>query len=218
MGLVRPRTTFSSGCPGNGTTGCDQQVRLGLAVGAGRSHDAALVRNVMSQQVEVYTSDAVVTGTWPSGRDIRDVLESSAALQITSPAWTPVYEPSGVKDRPAALVVDDIIALVADTDARLAVHANWHDVILGAGPYRISGLLPVLPGFDPGRALTRPGSTFLLLRDAKLELIDQPDAGELERDFVLVNRYAVERVASDLMLGFFFPAAHFETLEGVPAG
>ena len=56
------------------------------------------------------------------------------------------------------------------------------------------------------------------VRDAKLELVDRPEAGELERDFVLVNRYAVERVASDLVLGFFFPAAHFETLEGVPAG
>jgi hypothetical protein len=172
----------------------------------------------MSQQLEIFTNDAVVTGIWPSGQDVRDVLEAAAAVQVDNPAWTPLDEPAGFQPRPPALPVDDIVAVVADTDARLAVHANWHEVVIGAGPYRISGLLPVLPGFDPGRALTRPGSTFLMLRDAKLELLGRPDAGELERDFVLVNRYAVERVASDLDLGFFFPAAQFETLEGVPAG
>jgi hypothetical protein len=57
-----------------------------------------------------------------------------------------------------------------------------------------------------------------MLRDAKLQLLDRPEAGELERPSVLVNRYAVEQVASDLELGFFFPAARFETLGGVPAG
>jgi hypothetical protein len=171
----------------------------------------------MAQHVEVFTANAVVTGTWPDAADLRDVLESAGTLDLRTPTWTPLDGPSTGAD-PETLAVDDAIAVVGDTDSRLAVHANWHDVVVDAGPYRISGLLPVLPGFDPGRALTRPGSTFLLLREAKLELVDRPEAGELEREFVLVNRYAVERVASDLVLGFFFPAAKFETLEGVPAG
>jgi hypothetical protein len=172
----------------------------------------------MVQQVELYTADAVVTGAWPAGPDLRDVIESADSVQVERPAWTPLDEADTVPRGPGPLAVDDILVVVGDTDPRLAIHANWHDVILDTGPYRITGLLPVLPGFDPGRALTRPGYMFLLIKDVKLELIDRPDAGELDREFVLVNRYGVERVASDLMLGFFFPAAHFETLEGSPAG
>jgi hypothetical protein len=178
---------------------------------------AALTRRAMPEHLELFTADAVVTGTWPGEPDLRDVLESSGTLRVEMPTWTPLESPT-LDVMPATLAVDDVIAVAGDDDTRLAIHANWHDVIIDAGPYRITGLLPVLPGFDPGRALTRPGSTFLLLRDAKLELLDRPDAGELDRAFVLINRYAVDRVASDLELGFFFPAARFVTLEGVPAG
>jgi hypothetical protein len=172
---------------------------------------------IMSEQLEVFTADAVMTGTWPGDPDLHDVLESSGTLRLRTPTWTPHEEP-GAAAPPDGLAVDDVIAVVGDSDSRLSIHANWHDVVIDAGPYRITAQLPVLPGFDPGRALARPGSTFLLLRDAKLELLGRPEAGELERAFVLVNRYAVDRVASDLVLGFFFPAAHFETLEGVAAG
>jgi hypothetical protein len=35
--------------------------------------------------------------------------------------------------------------------------------------------------------------------------------GVAHRDSVHVNRYAVERVASSIMLGFFFPGAELET-------
>ena len=171
----------------------------------------------MAEHLEVFTADAVVTGTWPGDVDLRDVLESAETLRVERPTWTPLDRPT-FDVTPADPAVDDVIAVAGDDDARLAIHANWHDVVIDAGPYRITGLLPALPGFDPGRALTRPGSTFLLIRDAKLELLDRPDAGELDRTFVLVNRYAVDRVASDLELGFFFPAARFATLEGVPAG
>jgi hypothetical protein len=141
---------------------------------------------MMSQQVEVFTADGVLTGTWPGDVDLREVLETAESLELGSSGWTPLDRPTLAA--PVGLPIDDVIAVVGDSDARLAVHANWHDVVLEAGPYRIVGLLPVLPGFDPGRALTRPGSTFLLLRDAKLELVDRPDAGELDREFVLVNR------------------------------
>jgi hypothetical protein len=172
----------------------------------------------MTKQVEVYTAAAVVTGFWPDGSDLRDALESEIPLELIKPVWTPLDRPAGNEGRAGGLAVDDIIGVVGEDDSRLAIHANWHDVVMQAGPYRISGQLPVLPGFDPGRALTRPGSTFLLLREAKLELVERPDAGVVDRQFILVNRYAVERVASDLVLGFFFPAAQFETLEGAPAG
>ena len=37
--------------------------------------------------------------------------------------------------------------------------------------------------------------------------------GELKRPHVLVNRYAVDRVTSTLMLGHYFPGARFVTQE-----
>lgn len=138
--------------------------------------------------VELYTPDAVVTGL------------------------------SGPGHRGDFVAVDDIIVAVGEVDLRRVVHANWHDVILEAGPCQVAVTLPVLPGFDPGRALTRPGGTFIQFRNARLAIIGHPEAGELERAFVVVNRYAVDHVASDLMLGCFFPAARFETLSRTPAG
>ncbi len=45
----------------------------------------------------------------------------------------------------------------------MPVHPAWHDVILRAGPYLITGQMPTMPGFDPARALARPTGTFVLL-------------------------------------------------------
>jgi hypothetical protein len=67
--------------------------------------------------------------------------------------------------------------------------------------------MPTMPGFDPGRALARPTGEFVLLRDAHVELIDRADAGEAVCTQILVNRYTVDRIEADLMLGFFFPGA-----------
>ena len=64
-----------------------------------------------------------------------------------------------------------------------------------------------MPGFDPGRALTRPSGEFLLLRDVRLSVRARPEAGVALGDHALINRYAVERIRADLMLGFFFPGA-----------
>jgi hypothetical protein len=77
-----------------------------------------------------------------------------------------------------------------------------------------------MPGFDPGRALTRPTGEFVLLRDVRLELIDRPDVGSVAMPHGFVNRYTVERVEADLMLGFFFPGAEVDEsrLPGPPLG
>ena len=61
------------------------------------------------------------------------------------------------------------------------VHAQWHTIELDAGPYRVIGEMPTMPGFDPGRALARPTGEFVFLRDARIRLIDRDDAGEAER-------------------------------------
>ena len=89
----------------------------------------------------------------------------------------------------------------------MPVHANWHHIHLESGPYTLEGELATLPGFDPGRALTRPSGEFLLLRDIRLSVRARPESGVAVGDHALVNRYAVERIRADLMLGFFFPGA-----------
>ena len=64
-----------------------------------------------------------------------------------------------------------------------------------------------MPGFDPARALARPTGEFVLLDHVRLALATAPDGGSIEHPLAWVNRYVVERVESDLELGFFFPGA-----------
>ncbi len=119
------------------------------------------------------------------------------------------------------IVVDDLVAAVLDEELAGPVHAAWHVIRLEAGPYFIEGELPTMPGFDPGRALTRPTGEFVLLRDVRVTLLDRPEAGAASHPQALVNRYSVDRVGADLMLGFFFPGARMdpqvaETAAGPP--
>ena len=92
-------------------------------------------------------------------------------------------------------------------DPTVPVHAVWHPVRLEAGPYVIDGEVPMIPGFDPDRALTRPTGSFVELRNARLCRSDRPGWGPLEVDEALVNRYVVESVEAELSLGFFVPGA-----------
>lgn len=91
-------------------------------------------------------------------------------------------------------------------DGRLAT-AGWGAwVHLVVGPYAVQGRLPTLPGFDPARALARPTGTYVLLRDAAVELVGRSGLAA-EHPYLLVNRYGVDEVAAELMLGFFFQGA-----------
>ena len=53
----------------------------------------------------------------------------------------------------------------------------------------VEGDLATLPGFDPGRALTRPSGEFLLLKDIRLSVGARPEAGVAVGDHALINRY-----------------------------
>jgi hypothetical protein len=97
--------------------------------------------------------------------------------------------------------------VVAPPDTPIIVHPAWHDVVLVCGPYLVTGRMPTMPGFDPARALARPTGSFVLLDHVKLALVETPDGGSIEHSLAWVNRYVVERVESDLELGFFFPGA-----------
>jgi hypothetical protein len=161
----------------------------------------------MPIRVEAYTAGGVATGVVARTVPIREALDGAGDLLIEESRWLPL---DGSGERHAGdvrLAIDDLLLVVADEGEAGPVHAQWHTIELDAGPYRIVGEMPTMPGFDPGRALARPTGEFVFLRDARIRLIDREDAGEAASPRVLVNRYTVDRVAAELMLGFFFPGA-----------
>ena len=161
----------------------------------------------MPIRVEAYTAGGVATGMIARSGPIREVLDGGTDIVIEGSNWLPLDGSAARPNGDVRLAVDDILLLVADQPDSAPVHAQWHSIELDAGPYRLHGEMPTMPGFDPGRALARPTGEFVLLRDARVELIDRADAGEAVCTQILVNRYTVDRIEADLMLGFFFPGA-----------
>lgn len=155
---------------------------------------------------EGYTSDGLVRGRLDTDERLEDLLEAASELEVGS-AELVLVDGSELATARIAVAVDDLVAVSPPPSTVGPVHAVWHDITLAAGPYRIDGLLPTVPGFDPARALARPGGTFVLIGSASIRLAADPDAGDLEYERLLINRYAVDRVASDIELSLFFPGA-----------
>jgi hypothetical protein len=161
----------------------------------------------MAIRVDAYMSGGVASGTLARPGSVRDALEDAGSLTLEGAAWQGLEDPTARPAGSLSIASDDVLVAVADEDPGIPVHAAWHHVHLETGPYTVEGDLATLPGFDPGRALSRPSGEFLLLRDIRLSVRAQPEAGVAIGDHALVNRYTVERVRSDLMVGFFFPGA-----------
>jgi len=172
----------------------------------------------MPIRVEAYTLGGIVTGVIARPGHLRDILEAATDLEIEDASSAPL-DGSTPASGAQQIAVDDLVVAVSDQEHPAPVHAAWHPIRLEAGPWLVEGDLPTLPGFDPGRALTRPTGTFVLLRNVRISLVNQPEAGENAHESVLVNRYSVDRVDADLMLGFFFPGAHMAApvAVGLPA-
>jgi hypothetical protein len=161
----------------------------------------------MPIRVEAYTAGGVATGVVARSGPLRELLDGAGDLLIETARWLPL---DGSGEQPGGeirLAADDLLLLVSDEAEGGPVHAQWHTIEIDAGPYLVVGEMPTMPGFDPGRALARPSGEFVFLRDARIRLIDQADAGEASAPNLLVNRYTVDRFKADLMLGFFFPGA-----------
>jgi len=166
-------------------------------------------------QIEAFTTGGIASGAVRPPWSPRDELESEQPVDLDETTWYALASGAAEPRGRVHLEADELLVVCSD-EQELPVHAAWHSVELDLGPYRVSGELPTLPGFDPGRALSRPGGPFILLREVRLELLDRPDAGRVERPHAFVNRYAVDRVAADIDLGYFFPGAQFLTAAGRP--
>jgi hypothetical protein len=174
----------------------------------------------MPIRVDAYTNTGMAGGWLIGAARLREALESGQPLELNRVTWQAIESLAPSELGSIALEPDDLIAVAGDDESIIPVHAVWHAVRLEAGIYRIDGELPTMPGFDPGRALTRPSGEFVLLRDVRLELKDRPDVGTVSVPHAFINRYTVERVEADLMLGFFFPGAEVDEsrLPGPPLG
>jgi hypothetical protein len=158
-------------------------------------------------RIEAYTATGIVTGTVTAPGHVRGHVEGLSELVVEGSEWLPLDGSPGRKAGDMRLAVDDLLLLVSDELDDVPGHAQWHTIDLDAGPYRIEGELSTMPGFDPGRALARPSGQFVLLRDVRITLLSEPNGGEVRCAHALVNRYTVDRIAADIMLGFFFPGA-----------
>lgn len=161
----------------------------------------------MAIHVDAYTNRGMARGILGRPGVLREALEDGGSLPLDRAAWLGFDGSAGSAPGSLAIPRDDVLVAVSDDDSGSPVHAAWHHIELESGPYAIEGDLATLPGFDPGRALTRPSGQFLLLRDVHVSVRDLPEAGVGVGDHALVNRYAVDRIRADLMLGFFFPGA-----------
>ena len=160
------------------------------------------------RQVEAFTAEGVVRGSMNSLPEFAATAGAPTSVDVDRATWHPLVGGPVERRGPVRLPTDDVLVLWTDGQD-LPIHATWYEVELVLGPYTITGALPTMPGFDPGRALARPGGPFILIRDARLSLIGNPDGGHVERSHAFVNRYAVERVVASIDLGYFFPGAAF---------
>ena len=172
----------------------------------------------MAIRVEVYTVGGVANGVLARPGTLREALTDGAEIQLDQASWQGIGEATPRAAGSLTFATDDILFAVADEAPSGPMHAAWHHVWLDAGPYRLEGELATMPGFDPGRSLTRPSGEWVLLRDVRLTLHDRPEAGMSTSDHALVNRYGVERIQADLMLGFFFPGAAIDGSQATAAG
>ena len=161
----------------------------------------------MPIRVEIYGATGVTIGIVARAGRLREVLESGADFVVERAVWHPLDGSAARPQGELTVALDDILVAVADDGADFPVHVQWHDIAVDVGPYRVAGQMATMPGFDPGRALARPTGEFVVLKDVRIALAGDPDGGAVAQAAALVNRYVVDRVESDMMLGFFFPGA-----------
>jgi hypothetical protein len=162
-------------------------------------------------KVEIFTPTGVVSGSTARGTVTSDAKGAPAPLPVDASRWYPL-DGTAPLHRGSITVTSEEILVVILAPPPFTIHAGWYPIELDLGPYHLEGRLPTAPGFDPARALARPTGAYVALRDVSISLTGRSDAGIAERAYAHVNRYAVERIASGLMLGFFFPGATLDPL------
>jgi hypothetical protein len=161
----------------------------------------------MQTEIEAYTGAGLLHGHLAGPDRLSDLLETLESLALERPSLDPIDGGPRESQSRAVVETDDLLLVVCPAETPTPVHASWHFLSAAIGPYHVVGELPTLPGYDPGRSLTRPGGPFVMLGRVIVELRAAPEFGQAEHAFAWVNRYAVETYQADIELGAFFPGA-----------
>jgi hypothetical protein len=165
-------------------------------------------------EVEIFTPAGVLAGTTNRIPLTSDGPDLGAPLLIEDARWFPLDGAPATQRESVTVEPDDILAIVTE-DPEVRVHMAWYSVALDVGPYRLYGRLPTHPGFDPARSIARPSGSFVALSEVTIEVAGCDRAATATRPYLHVNRYAVDRVTSTLMLGHFIPGARLVAQEAV---
>ena len=121
----------------------------------------------MPIRVDAYMTGGIARGILARAGSLREVLEHDRVLTLERVQWQPLGGHTGPSSG-VSIPIDDVLVAVGDGDPAAPVHASWHGIRLEIGPYLVEGEMPTFPGFDPGRALTRPTGEFVQLRDVRI--------------------------------------------------
>jgi hypothetical protein len=167
---------------------------------------------VVAVPVEAFLADAYLAGTYAgTSAALREQLHEGSTVELADVTLVSLAGlVDGTAERAAAgsLSPGDVFmaALPLDPEAP-HIHRVYYTVELALGPYAVVGDMAMLPGFDPGRALTRPATDFVELRGAEVRIAAPGEEIVQEYDHLSVNRFAVERVGCEVDVTFWFPGA-----------
>jgi hypothetical protein len=166
----------------------------------------------LAAPVEAFLADVYVSGTYEgTPAELHGLLDGGSLVELTDVALVPIAElTDGTAEHAStgSIAADEVLlaALPHDPDAP-HIHRVYYTVDLDVGLYAVTGEMAMLPGFDPGRALTRPASDFIDLREAEVRIATPSGAVEQAYEHLVVNRFAVEHVACEIDVTFWFPGA-----------
>src|SRR5438093_9698143 len=106
----------------------------------------------MDIEFEAYTVGGLVRGNVQAELPLHDLLNRETAIVVSDCRISPLTVGPTAQQESARIPVDNLLVVVAPAEVTAPIHASWNELMLGIGPYGISGLLPTLPGFDPGRS------------------------------------------------------------------
>ncbi|HYM84661.1 MAG TPA: hypothetical protein VEY67_10960 [Candidatus Dormibacteraeota bacterium] len=159
----------------------------------------------MPIDIEAYTAEGILTGRSEASGRLREMVEILETVRVAPVTVLPLH--GTPRERGEDVVPTDELLLVVPEPVEGPVHTAWHDIRLSIGPWRVDAVLATAPGLDPGRALIRPGGTFIGVHDASVYRRVDPERPVGAHLDLLVNRYAVEEVECELALPFHFPGA-----------
>lgn len=170
----------------------------------------------MTVPLEAFLADLYLAGTFEGEpAELRSLLDGGAVVRLADITLVPLAElTAGNAERSevGSVAADEILlAALPPDEVAQSIHKVPYPVELTVGPYEVRGQIALLPGFDPGRALTRPATYFMELSDTVVH-IAAGDGGGLDQpyDLLSVNRFAVEQVSCEIDLRFWFPGAEQE--------